>query len=256
MAPVEIVRPVGPHEHHRRGVEAAREVREELAGGSVGPVQVLEHEQGRDALGQPFENAEELLVQRARDDAFARRSVELGEQGGELVAAGAEHGVERRVVEGAKQRAQGLDDRAEGQRAIDEIEALPDEHERRLRDPGLELGDEARLADSGLARDHEGRGALVDDGRLPRRIEAREFGTSSDEPGARDTGGHDVQFGPASVRCAPEFGASRPAMRPGASERARRTVAGRATTVAACGTSAAARSDAGLRSRPGAGSGA
>ena len=80
MAAVEVVGSVGTDEHHRRAAEAAGEIHEQLARRTVGPVQILEHEQRRYAFGQPLEHAEQLFEQRAGDDAFARRRVELGQQ--------------------------------------------------------------------------------------------------------------------------------------------------------------------------------
>ena len=135
--------------------QAAGEVHEQLARRPIGPVQILEHEQRRDAFAQALEHPEQLLEQHAGDDAFARRRVQLGQQRRELVAARTDDRVEGGVVEGAVQRAQHLHDRAERQRAVDEVEALADEHERRLAGDRFEtraqLGDEPRLADAGLA---------------------------------------------------------------------------------------------------------
>ena len=86
VPPVEVVRSVRTDQHDRCRAQTASEIREQLACRAVGPMEIFEHEQGRYALGQPLEQAEQLLEQRTGHDAFARRRVDLGEQRGELVA--------------------------------------------------------------------------------------------------------------------------------------------------------------------------
>ena len=241
MAAVEIIGAVGPDEHDRGRTQAAREVHEQLACGAVGPMDVLEHQQCRHALGQSFEDAEELLEQRARDDAFARGRVQLGQQRRELVAPGPDDGVERRLVECPVQGAQHLHDRAEGERAVDEVEALTYEHQCRFRETLDQLVDEPRLSDPRLARDEHGRRALVDDGRLPARLEPRQLGAATDEPGAGDAGGHGLQSGPAAILVEAGFGRHHRVTWSRAPHRGWSGAGGRRGVPATCGTSGTGR---------------
>jgi hypothetical protein len=105
-------------------------------------------------------------------------SVELGEERGEPHGAGAE-------LVGA-QAAQRADDRAEGQLAVAEVDAVAGEHARPLR-PGAvgELGDQPRLADARLARDEHDGGAPAR-GALQRGAEAGELALAPDEVRTRD----------------------------------------------------------------------
>ena len=101
-------------------------------------------------FAEAFEHTEDLFEEHADVDAFAGRGVQLGEERSELFPTRADDRIQRGVVERAVQCAQHLHDRAERQCAIGEIEALTDEHQRRLRrpraigfgNPGRELGDQ------------------------------------------------------------------------------------------------------------------
>ncbi len=210
VAAVEVVGPVRADEEQRCAVEAAGEVGEELAGGTVGPVEVFEHEQGRRVVGQPFEHPEKLFEQGARDDAFPHGRVQLGEERGELLPSRTDHRVERALVEGAVQHAQHLHDRPERQRPIGKVETLADEHQGRIGDAGGQLADEARLSDTGFASDEHHRAALVGNRRLPRLLEARQLGASTYEPRARDPFGHALQFGAGVRRPGADFHGCRP----------------------------------------------
>jgi len=75
---------------------------------------------------EALEDAEHLLEQRGRAELwifFRRDAVQLGHQRGKVVSRRTDHGVERGRIEPAMQCAQRLDDRAEGKRAVDDLDA-------------------------------------------------------------------------------------------------------------------------------------
>ncbi len=205
MTAMQVVRPVRPHQHDGGAAEAACEVREELAGRTIGPVQVFEYQQGRDPFRQPLEHPEQLLEQRAGHDAFARRRVELGHEGTELFAAGPDHSVEGGVVERAMERAQYLHDRAERQCPVGQVETLPHEHQRRFGDALDELGHQPGLTDTRFPGDEDDAGVLLGDGGLPGLLEPRQLGAATDKSRAGNAGRHSMQFGPGRFAVAAEF---------------------------------------------------
>ncbi len=78
MTPVEVVGSIRTHEHHRCRTETASEIPEQFSRRAVGPMEIFEYEQGRYALGQPFEQSEQLFEQCTGDDALTRRRMSLG----------------------------------------------------------------------------------------------------------------------------------------------------------------------------------
>ncbi len=183
---VQVIRTVCADHDDTRVVEAAGEEHEEVDRRAIGPMQILDHEQGRDPVAEPFQDAEQLLEQRRRADRLGRRArVQLGDECGELFRRRTDDGLEGRGVDRTVERPQRLHDRAERQRPVDELHALAVEHQRGLADPRLELGEEAGLADAGLSRHEEHRGRFVVHGRLPDPLEPRELGAPADEPRAR-----------------------------------------------------------------------
>jgi hypothetical protein len=65
MASMKLVRAIGQHEHDRNVAQVAHEEAEQVAGGLVGPVKVLDDERDRAFRGQPLEHAEQKLEQPA-----------------------------------------------------------------------------------------------------------------------------------------------------------------------------------------------
>ena len=194
MAAVQIVGSVGADDDDPGVVHAAREEHEQVARRPVRPVEVLEHEHGRHSVADPFEDTEHLLEEGRGGDRLGRRTrVQLGHERREILTRGSDHGRKRRRVERAVQRPQRLHDGPERQRAIDELHAVPGEHERRLAQPLDHLGYEPGLSDAGLPGDQHGRGRLVVDGRFPDRVEARELRLPADEAGAGNARRHAFQ---------------------------------------------------------------
>jgi hypothetical protein len=190
VAAVQLVGAVGEDQGHA-GPEVAHQVSEQVAGGPVGPVQVLDHQQDGTAGGQAVEDPEEQLEQppwgRARRrPRGGRRRDQLGDQAGELDAGAAEHAVQLGRVEVGGQLPERLGQRRVRQRPVADVEAATAEHGHAGR-LGLagQLGDQPGLADPGLARhDHGDRGP----GRRPLGggPEPGELGGAAGQDGAGD----------------------------------------------------------------------
>ncbi len=128
IAALEIVGAVRRHQQHAGKLRAAGENGEQIAGRSVGPVDVLDDEHHRPLAGQPAQCRRQRL---RRPFACSRGIAELGE-----------HLVDRRVR----------------CTTVGDVEALPGQHHR----PGGRgalghLGDEARLTDPSVAAHEHGR---------------------------------------------------------------------------------------------------
>ena len=198
VPPVQVVGAIGPEQHDPSRAQAARQIHEEVARRPVGPMQVFENDQRRNPIAEAFEHAEQLLEQRGRAELriLGRGdAVQLGDERREIVARRTDDGLEGDVVEFAVKRAQRLDDRTERERAIDDLDAAPADHERRLGEPAFEFGDEARLADAGLAGEEHSRRHLVGDHGLPERFEPGQLGVTTDEARTRNATGHRHKLG-------------------------------------------------------------
>ena len=167
VAPVRLGLTEGRQQQTRRAARARGEVRDEPHRGSLGPVQVVQHEQGG--------HRPRRVVQRRADTVEQPRARPVRDPGE-------------------------LRDRCVGRQAGDDRLVR---HERLLLGPPVEddgalrvhlrgqLGDEARLADPRLAR-HEDRGAALPAGARPERPEQRELALATDERPA-PPGGDDVR---------------------------------------------------------------
>ena len=163
VAPVQLVRAVGPDHEHALAAERAREEGEERARRAVGPVQVLDHEQrGCLLVADRVEQRQQAL-----EDTCLCRGLgihRLAEPRQQRVEAGAQlrrERLEHRVAL-ADERAQGAEQRRVGQFALAELDAVTpeDDHPRPARTEN-ELIREPGLAHARLARDQrEGRTAL------------------------------------------------------------------------------------------------
>ena len=154
---------VGPEGHDQDDAvlaELADEVGDRLAGRRVGPVQVLDDEDDRFDLGESLEDAEDR-VEQARLERLGLRSrvrstrpAERRNQACEVGARAADHGVEDLGLERPDERPERLDDRPVRDAAVTDVGAAADDdaHPAGRRERGR-LRDQARLADTGLARD-------------------------------------------------------------------------------------------------------
>jgi hypothetical protein len=137
-------------------------------------VQVLEHEHDRRVPAEVGQDAEQRLEQSCL----------------RVAASVVEELVDRR------HGAQRVDERRVGEDGAAELQAVPDEHAR-VGGGGtrLELADQPRLADAGLAGDERERREPVQ-----RVVEGPELGGPADERGAGHAAEHDVHDGPAPRR--------------------------------------------------------
>jgi hypothetical protein len=111
----------------------------QLPGGLVGPVQVLQHQQQGPAGAEPTQQAQDELEQlgylepvggRLRALVLGQIStrVELGQQAAQAAPGRAEHVGQFGPGRGASQRAQRVDERGERQTFRAELDAVPGQH--------------------------------------------------------------------------------------------------------------------------------
>ena len=144
-----------------------------------------------EALEQRQQRLEQLgLGELARRPGAARAVAQLGQQRRELAAGAGRELVEDGIAV-AGERAQDRDDRRVRQLVAAELDAVAALHARaalaRLRG---ELGEQARLADAGLAGDERQRRAALG-GVGQRGVELGELGAAPDQAAARDTRRHE-----------------------------------------------------------------
>ncbi len=162
--------PVGPHGQHEQqsvALEVAGEEGDQVACPTVDPVEILEHQQcgcfGAEVGQQAEDEPEQACLAKTRsrvggEPAIDRRGdrTDAGQEPADLVARRSEDRgdpVRRQVAQEAPQR---LRQCGIGQAVIGQIETAADEHTRTAI-PGAadEFLDQPRLADAGLARDHD-----------------------------------------------------------------------------------------------------
>ena len=159
VAAVQLVRAVAGDHEHALAAQRRSQIDEEGARGAVGPVQVLDRQQQALLAGQQLQQLEQRVEQpRLRGGLVVRRLRTPPEPGEDLREGGAgglrERGEGR--IAGAGERAQGADDRRVRQLALPQLDAVAADHADVLGLRGLlELAQQARLADAGLAG-HEG----------------------------------------------------------------------------------------------------
>ena len=210
VAAVQLVAAVGHHQQQPAAAQVADEEGEQVAGGAVGPVQVLHHQDGRalgaQALQQPQQQLEQppLLRPRARVAAEggpvpgAGRRPQLGQQPGQLgPGPPRDHPGQLGLVQVAHEPAQGLDQRGERHPLAAQLDAAAVEHGR-PGGPGRghHLADQPGLADPGLAaHQHRRRGAAG--GPLAGRGQPGQLLGPADEGRAGERRRHAHEYGPA-----------------------------------------------------------
>jgi hypothetical protein len=201
MAAVQLVSAVGEHEEQPRP-QVTVEKGEQVQGRAVGPVQVLEHQQGREPVGEALQHGEEGLKQlgltrRADGEAGRRRfptPPELGQQEREQRSPRPDQVVEGRGLQSPAQTAEGLDHWRIRQRRLAELDAAAEQHlPTAAADPAGELADQAGLADPGFAADAQGQ-RIAAAGACERSLETAQLGGAADETGAGDGPGHGEEY--------------------------------------------------------------
>ncbi len=167
MGPVQLIGPVA-HDNQQaiERVLVANQERQHVSGRPVGPVRVLDDQDERAALGQPFEKDEHLLEQpRPRRARVDRRGglAELGQQPGQLPGRTAGQQLRDAIgAEVADKLPQHRRERGERQAIRAEFQAAAGQYLRTgAAGPLGELDHQPGLADAGLAADEHGRGIAV-----------------------------------------------------------------------------------------------
>ena len=152
VATVDLVASIREDQQHPVVALVAGEVAHEVAGRSVGPVHVLDHQRRRSIGGQPADDAEDALEQASlRRRLGWRRPVHGGpaaEEPTDAEVIGAEGGLVHHV-------SHRVDERGERCSVVAELDAPADEDAAAVGlDPIAEGRDQPRLADAGLPADH------------------------------------------------------------------------------------------------------
>ena len=189
MTRVQLVRAAGQHQRHARA-EVADQEGEQIAGGLVGPVQILDHQQHRGAFGDAVQHPEQQLEQLRRCQRAARpRRVpraELRHQPRQLVPGAAQHPLQLGGAQHGGQRAQRLHHRRVGQDALPDVQAAAGErHHPETGGIAGRLSHQPGLAYPRLARDQHGSG-LAGCCPLDRRPEPGHLGVAADQHRAGD----------------------------------------------------------------------
>lgn len=137
MTPVELIGAVGDQQQDADAAQRPDQERDQLTGGLVGPVQILEHQHDRLAVAEPAQQAENQFkqlshlnpVRRPVPGGFCRGiRVQFGQEPAQAAPGRAEH--LGQLVGGRRvgQRAQRVDERGERQSFGAELDALAGQH--------------------------------------------------------------------------------------------------------------------------------
>ncbi len=189
MPSVELVAAVGDEDERARVRQAAGDVVEQLAGGRVGPVDVLDDEEqpalargDREQRDDGLEETE-LRLRRVADRCVGLVAAELGEELCKLTPGGAELVADPGRVLTREVVADGLDEREVGERELGLAACAPENLPAEPLRAGGELGREPCLAHAGLAAERD-EAALAAVGRQERVFEDEELLVAADEGGA------------------------------------------------------------------------
>ncbi len=187
---MQVVGAVGGHHGHPLPVQDPAQERDQVAGGAVGPVQVLEDQQHGMPAGQLGEQAEhrpeQLLLGEPGDfGALLRCHVPVRQQAAQH-RPGGECGRQRFRCGSRNSRAfpQGVGER-QVRNAVAQFGAAPGQDEEApVRGPGGELGDQPRLAHARVAAD-QCMGWPAGAGVVKQAEQASQFTVPADQPSAR-----------------------------------------------------------------------
>jgi hypothetical protein len=198
VAAVQLVAAVGQHQRHPAAKVPDQEA-EQVAGGPVGPVQVLHHQQDTAVGGQAVQHPQQQLEQPARRGRARlagrgrrRRRSELGHQAGQLGARPAERPLQLLRVQQPTERSQRLHHRRIGDRAVAHVQAAAAERQRPPPPhPLRQLADQPGLAHTGLARHHH-RGGRAGQRAFEGRPELGGLGDAADQHGTGNSLRHGI----------------------------------------------------------------
>jgi hypothetical protein len=197
VAAVQLVGPVADGHGHPAGAQGAGQEGDQVAGGPVGPVQVLQHQHHRGPLGQAHQHGPhgvehlQLVQVAAGEPGRLDPGQEPAEDGRGQGRSGQQPGLLRVVG----QLAQGVDHGQVGQADVAQLDRGAHEHPHpQPAGPVGKRQQQAGLAHPGVAgNQHHLRAALP--GPLQHRVEPVQLDRPADERRARDLPSHARQYG-------------------------------------------------------------
>lgn len=158
VAAVDVVGAIGGEDDETAGAQGAQQVGEEVAGGGVGPMQVLQGEDDRAVGGEAFQEAGGEFEEAGRAllvVPYAGSLAQLGEQPGQFLFLSGGRGGQF-VGQSAAQGAQRGGEGREGQSVGADLDAAAERDDRaRAHGLGGELLDQAGLAHPGLTAEQQ-----------------------------------------------------------------------------------------------------
>jgi hypothetical protein len=200
----QLVAAEGAHQQHPPRPQGGGQERQQVAGGPVGPVQVLHHPQQRRARGQPPDHPQQQLEQpplagaghRGRRGRLAGPA-QVGQQPAQVRAGRPGDHLQPGRVQAAGQATQRLGDRRERHALLAQRHAATPQHPHTLPAGG---GGQL-LGQPGLARPrlpaHQRHQRLPAGGARQQVAQPRQLLGAADEPPGRDLVGHDAKYAPA-----------------------------------------------------------
>jgi len=176
---VQVVAAVARDDHDADGGQPGEQEAEQVAGGLVGPVDVLDDQRDRLVAGEVAQSGEDGVEQLAALDRYLRLGRATGQQPGQRGEAFEQVVAEFGAFGG--EPGERLGERQVGRRGVAEVDAVTDQAEDAVgRRAAQELAQQARLAHAGVAADDDGRRQPGLRG-ADRADEAAELGSSADE---------------------------------------------------------------------------
>jgi hypothetical protein len=184
----------GDHQQHPLPAQVPDQERQQVAGGTVGPVQILHHQHQRSLLAQAPQQPEQQLEQAGLRGltrrATAIRLAQRGQQAGHLRPGGADQLADRTHADIAEQGPQRLHNRGVRQGTIADRHTAASQHPHPLGGAAArQLGDQTRLADTGFAP-HQDDGRVGICGPPPGRLQELQLLHAADEDRARHATAH------------------------------------------------------------------
>jgi hypothetical protein len=200
VAAVQLVGPIAGHQGHPAAAQGPDQEGQQVAGGAVGPVQVLDDQQQRGQLGQPDQQRQHAVEQLDPLEAVPGRrrwavvGGQLGQQPAQAGQGRGQGGGHLGLARAGAELAEGVHERHVRQADVADLHAAADQHpDAPALGPGGELVEQPGLAHAGVAGDQPDRRppAL---GPVEQAEEALELLGPADEAGRR-CGGHAGKYG-------------------------------------------------------------
>ncbi len=198
MALIELVGAIGADQHHATVREVPHQEPQHVAGRSIRPVQVLQHDHGDRVRGDALDQAEHLEVEGGLgggrecvgNGLAVAAGLEVGDQLLDGRSGGPDDAVELLGRQGLQPWTQRSDEWVIRSRTVSEINtSTPEEAESGGLSTRSKLRKQTGLADAGLAPDDD-RADNPRPGTFQHGLQPSELLAASDEHGARDACGH------------------------------------------------------------------